>query len=175
MDKKEYYKKWKDRNSEDLKEYRRDYRQKNKVRIKNYNRWYTKNNRDKEAKWSKKSRLKHPETQKAYGRKYRQENREKERLKVSNWRKNNPIKAKLQVFRRLERVKNIVDDFTKEQWTNKCTHCYHCDSTKDLQMDHILPISRAPKGFVYTIDDVQPLCKCCNSKKGDRLVVVLRE
>ena len=35
-----------------------------------------------------------------------------------------------------------------------------------LSLDHNPPISKAPIGFIYTIDNVQPMCKSCNSSKG---------
>ncbi|HIJ99259.1 TPA: HNH endonuclease, partial [archaeon] len=39
-----------------------------------------------------------------------------------------------------------------------------------LGYDHIIPLSKAPSGFVYTIDDIQPLCNPCNASKGNRLM-----
>jgi 5-methylcytosine-specific restriction endonuclease McrA len=70
--------------------------------------------------------------------------------------------------------------YTKQEWMNKmkatngfCPICnrpftlgYH--SKHEMSMDHNPPISKAGKRFVYTIDMISPLCRSCNSKKGNR-------
>jgi hypothetical protein len=43
--------------------------------------------------------------------------------------------------------------------------CTHCNSTKNLAIDHIKPYS---KGGSDTIKNLQVLCKSCNSKKGNK-------
>lgn len=49
--------------------------------------------------------------------------------------------------------------------------CIHCGEKeeKKLTIDHILPIS---KGGGDEIDNLQILCRSCNSKKGTRIEVV---
>lgn len=41
--------------------------------------------------------------------------------------------------------------------------CKHCDTHKDLTIDHIIPES---KGGTLDIENLQTLCRTCNSKKG---------
>ena len=66
----------------------------------------------------------------------------------------------------------LKEDFSKERLYMKLyrTHgfckCGKWVGEDKLTLDHILPISKAPEGFVYTIDDVQFLCGSCNSIKG---------
>lgn len=48
----------------------------------------------------------------------------------------------------------------KERYGNKCLRCGRDDLR--LTMDHVLPLS---KGGSNTIDNIQPLCKPCNSSK----------
>lgn len=43
--------------------------------------------------------------------------------------------------------------------------CVVCGATEDLTIDHIVPLS---KGGLNIIDNVQPLCRRCNSSKGNR-------
>lgn len=46
-----------------------------------------------------------------------------------------------------------------------------------LTLDHTYPVSMASKDYeltgdkrVYTINDVQPLCQCCNSSKHNKII-----
>jgi hypothetical protein len=43
--------------------------------------------------------------------------------------------------------------------------CAICGSTEDISIDHIIPLS---KGGTNTADNIQPLCRSCNSRKGNR-------
>lgn len=70
--------------------------------------------------------------------------------------------------------KQVVNDLSYEEWeeilenqNHKCAHC-HTQFTVNFQptIDHIIPVSR---GGGLTADNVQALCRRCNSKKGDRL------
>ena len=44
-------------------------------------------------------------------------------------------------------------------------HCQHCGATSDLTIDHITPLVR---GGSNELDNLQFLCKSCNSRKGDK-------
>ncbi len=43
--------------------------------------------------------------------------------------------------------------------------CQHCGATEDLAIDHIVPESRGGKA---TLENLQVLCRRCNSSKGNR-------
>ena len=43
--------------------------------------------------------------------------------------------------------------------------CRHCGRTSDLTLDHIKPLAR---GGTSDDDNLQLLCRSCNSRKGDR-------
>lgn len=48
----------------------------------------------------------------------------------------------------------------------KCGHaCVHCGATKQLQVDHIRPVSR---GGGNDEDNLQILCRLCNLRKGNK-------
>jgi 5-methylcytosine-specific restriction endonuclease McrA len=73
--------------------------------------------------------------------------------------------------------RNIILDFTKDEWDNKvnlthgvCKICKKNVGVENLQLDHIFPLSLAKLGTVYTIDDVQPICKNCNASKSNKLI-----
>jgi len=97
-----------------------------------------------------------------------------------NWRKNNPLKAKFMNTKNyLKRLnKYVIHNFTYEEWIDKlketngyCPECGKYVGIDSLTLDHIVPISSVPVGTIYTIGDVQPLCKSCNSKKHDKVIV----
>ncbi|OSY36977.1 HNH endonuclease [Pseudonocardia autotrophica] len=68
--------------------------------------------------------------------------------------------------RRRKRVAAVVNDLTDEQWSalrEAWGGCAYCGAVDDLpQRDCVLPISR---GGRYTVDNVVPACRSCNSSK----------
>ena len=79
--------------------------------------------------------------------------------------------------RRRMKKKKLRENFTTQEWRDKLTStkgmCKACNKyvgEEHLTLDHILPISIAPTDFIYTINDIQPLCGPCNSGKGDRVM-----
>ena len=46
--------------------------------------------------------------------------------------------------------------------------CKQCKSTKDLTVDHIVPLVDLHPDLRYEISNLQVLCRKCNSSKGDR-------
>ena len=79
--------------------------------------------------------------------------------------------------RRRLKEKTLLEVFTNEEWLEKvkstnsiCPACGHpYEEGGGLTLDHILPVSKAPIGFRYTIDDVSPICRSCNSTKSDNV------
>jgi len=59
--------------------------------------------------------------------------------------------------------------FTLNEWLDKVKEfdnkCAICKKMLKLTVDHIKPVSR---GGMNTIDNIQPLCKSCNSKKSNK-------
>lgn len=57
-------------------------------------------------------------------------------------------------------------DITVEEWLALCerfdNRCVACGIQKPLTVDHIIPLSM---GGANTIDNIQPLCRSCNSSK----------
>jgi len=117
--------------------------------------------------------------------------RKTDKYRISQIRYKNSKKGKLTkrlaVIRRRARLNKIILKFTKEQWKQKLksTHGFCCGYKRkrhyvgiwNLTLDHIYSVIKAYRDFlktgikrVYTIDDVQPLCKSCNCRKGDDLI-----
>lgn len=79
------------------------------------------------------------------------------------------IKKRLYAQKRRDWKSQIIHDFTNEEWIAKvkstkgiCPSCNENVGYDKLQLDHIIPLSKSKKKQVYTINDIQPLCKECN-------------
>lgn len=46
--------------------------------------------------------------------------------------------------------------------------CKQCGATKDLTVDHIVPLVDLHPELRYEISNLQVLCRRCNSTKGDK-------
>jgi 5-methylcytosine-specific restriction endonuclease McrA len=107
--------------------------------------------------------------------KYYLENREEI---LSNGKKRNKtpegkLKKILLSIKRRERLKNVRHNFSYDEWMKKiektngvCPVCKKFVGKEKMTLDHTIPISKAPKGFIYTLNDVSPMCHSCNCKKG---------
>lgn len=78
------------------------------------------------------------------------------------------------VLLRLTRKTQAGGSYTLAEWKELCVFCdYRClacgnqFSFDELTVDHIVPISL---GGTSNIDNLQPLCKSCNSSKNNRII-----
>ena len=85
---------------------------------------------------------------------------------------------KLYMWKRQRKIhaETVTETFTMKQWYKKldatygvCPRCGKFVGKEDLTIDHIYPVSKAKKGRVYTIKDIQPLCRACNSSKYNKI------
>jgi 5-methylcytosine-specific restriction endonuclease McrA len=168
----EYTKKWRSENPEQAKEQVRKWaREHHDAVIKNALRW-AKNNAEKHNaaidRWHKvhrekgleanrRSAAKYPDKQLARTRKYREEHPDKS----LTWTEN----------RRALRIKD-GGTVTAQEWRNvlnkygnKCLCCGRTDIK--ITMDHVIPLSA---GGHHSVDNIQPLCGSCNSKKNTKII-----
>ena len=70
---------------------------------------------------------------------------------------------------RAERIRANGGWFTKQEWSNLLAkynyRCVRCGSKRHIAADHVVPVLL---GGSSNIDNIQPLCRKCNSSKGAR-------
>jgi len=80
------------------------------------------------------------------------------------------------IRKRRAKINDIEEVYTNEEWLSLlhgtmgiCPKCKKYVGVENLSLDHIYPISKAEIGRIYTIEDIQPLCKSCNSSKSNKI------
>jgi len=99
---------------------------------------------------------------------------EKGKETVSRWWRSSKGKAKSARNHSRRRVrKNILSTLTAAEWEEIKKQykyrCVYCGEKRKLTMDHIIPLS---KGGHHVKENIVPACLSCNSKKGDRPVLL---
>ncbi len=86
-----------------------------------------------------------------------------------NFAKRNPTTGKQQRDTRRARELGAEGSHTLKEWLclveNVDFRCVFCKEKKKLTRDHIVPLICGGTDY---IDNIQPLCQSCNSKKGAR-------
>lgn len=58
---------------------------------------------------------------------------------------------------------------THEQWQSRLQdygfRCAYCGTAERLEQDHVVPLT---KGGLHVIENIQPLCRTCNTKKSNK-------
>lgn len=156
---KSQFAKWYTKNAEADKAKGREYRQNNLEKERERIRRYEEEKRDKQ------SRLEHQRNR------YKKDP-EKHRLAMREWNRKNPDKAQVHsaICKSRCRAKQYghTSHFTRAEWVSLCekygNRCLRCNRGGRLSPDHVLPLTC---GGDNTIDNIQPLCKKCNSTKKD--------
>lgn len=89
-------------------------------------------------------------------------------------RRENKDKYRFYTLKRLTTKRGLSEHHSFEEWQalkerfgHMCLCCKRLEPEVMLTADHIVPLS---KGGVDTIDNIQPLCKSCNSRKHARYI-----
>ena len=95
---------------------------------------------------------------------------ESKQIYHSNYCKNHKSNISHLKARRYAREKGCIGSHTLKEWDdiknfyeNKCKYC---GAKTKLTKDHIIPLSKGGTDF---IENIQPLCHSCNSKKHNKL------
>jgi 5-methylcytosine-specific restriction endonuclease McrA len=116
-------------------------------------------------------RINNRETSRESNRKWKKNNPEIVLREGREWRKNNPDKVKVNDHRRLALKAGNGGSFTAAEWNSLCKHyrqhCLCCNKKRKLTADHVVPLS---KGGTSNIENIQPLCGPCNSRKGTKTI-----
>lgn len=194
FDKKQYQKEYRQINKEKLKEYFRqydkEYRKRNLEHLRQYYLEWTKNNRDKINAYSRKSYWKNREKKLEEGRKWRIENPEYSKIYLRNrYRNDEEFRERMKKYSIFARKKNIQKHyirehlyrakrrnaegkFTLEEWQEILKknnfQCIMCGTKANLSIDHIIPLSKNGTNYVWNL---QPLCRSCNSRKNNKLLI----
>lgn len=133
--------------------------------------------------------INHPEKRRTYRKEYYKANSEHASEYSKQWRLANPEYARVtyQEWARKNYDRIVVGNarrraleaaapgvFTAREWRQlkehyqyTCLRCKKTEPTIKLTIDHVIPLS---KGGWNAVENIQPLCKPCNSGKKDRAV-----
>jgi 5-methylcytosine-specific restriction endonuclease McrA len=119
--------------------------------------------------WAHQNRERVREVQSAH----RERNRDKEKERHRKYDQENPDKVLEKLHRRIAKKHNVVGGhFTEKEWRevldmygHKCLCCGR--SGVPLERDHVIPIGPPHSD---EITNIQPLCRSCNARKGNRTI-----
>lgn len=102
------------------------------------------------------------------------EHKEVARQRTIDWRKNNPELARYQRTVKDARKRNAEGSHDFEQWQMLLSFfdcCPRCGEDKLLTCDHIIPLAQGGTNY---LDNLQALCRSCNSSKNMYQIVDYR-
>ena len=131
---------------------------------------YTEQNREKERERLRQYKHEHPDRRKATVQRYYETHKEEHMAAGLRWKRANPDKTRAMKQRRRAAKAGAGGQFTDREWQALCAlynHSCLCCGRAGLPLtaDHVLPVSLGGSSW---IDNIQPLCGPCNSRKGDK-------
>ena len=105
---------------------------------------------------------------------WRNKHPEEARANRRKWAKENPLKNKICHINNSAKRRKAIGFFTPEQWEAKkkeyhyfCPACGKKEPDIKLTVDHIHPLILGGSNF---IENIQPLCMPCNSRKNAKII-----
>ena len=149
----------------------KEYRKNNIEHTRKMDRRYRKSHPEKMREISQRRRNKNIERERERIKKWRREHSDRQHSSEKNWRKNNPDKLREKYANRRARLRGSFGIVKMSDFVDLCNKynnkCLCCGNTGKLTMDHVIPLIL---GGNNTIENIQPLCGNCNSKKGIKVV-----
>ena len=106
----------------------------------------------------------------AINRCWRENEKKRKAKKLIDYR----LKCVIRTHKRRSLELNALGSYTQEQWDQlrfdygyTCPCCKKSEPQIKLTVDHIVPLT---KSGTNSIENIQPLCKSCNSSKGVRII-----
>lgn len=119
---------------------------------------------------SKRYREVHPDRAKLSTANWRKENKEKYTESLLEWRRENHYNAITNSKKKAKKY-NSPGEFSAAEWIALIEKydntCLRCGEVGNVTIDHVIPLS---KGGRNSIDNIQPLCLSCNSKKQTKTI-----
>lgn len=131
------------------------------------------NNREIYRSASRRRYAANPEAGRERALRYRLENPEKVKNTFKRWATLNPEKTRERNSRRraLMEKNGIYKVLDKEKRRLIYSPCFYCGSTLNIEIDHVIPISR---GGRHCIGNLVSACKICNNRKRSAFVMEFR-
>lgn len=147
----------------------RDWKRKHPKRSRAQNAKYRKSHKVQITKYNKGYRKTHLNESKQYNAEYYKKHFGEYKARLRRWRKENPEQVGIQIHRRRTKATQAGGSYTTEEWKalrkRFGNRCLACRRRRRLTPDHVIPVA---KGGTSNIDNIQPLCGPCNSKKATR-------
>jgi 5-methylcytosine-specific restriction endonuclease McrA len=149
----------------------REWRANNKDRVRELNQQHYEANREERKAYHRQYRQENPEYFREKQQEFREQNPTYSRDYNREWARANPDKRAEKDNKRRAFKMGKSGSFSSREWAElkrrynyTCLRCGRYEPEIKLTADHIVPIS---KGGAGTIENIQPLCKSCNSAKYD--------
>lgn len=111
----------------------------------------------------------HPDSKRAKDARYKAAHRSEHAESASKWNREHPERFKTHLYNNYARRNGVEPGHTYEQWQAKLAmaggRCVMCGSEKNITRDHIIPLAA---GGSDSIDNIQPLCRSCNTRKANQ-------
>ena len=147
------------------------YRRANKKKVAAATKVWLEVNREKAYATNKAYREKNSEKIRLMQKTFRARNPEKVRASQKAWKAANPEKHRefqdRHRARKLNQLGNMPSDGYKVIYKLFGRACLKCKTTENMTIDHVIPLAM---GGLHDINNLQPLCRSCNSSKGKKTV-----